>query len=54
MHIDDYMAYLKQEGLSGSSTQFRLWNECLKKNKVASVEALVKKTMETIRKNDPK
>jgi len=44
------MAHLKESGMPDSA-QFRKMNECLKANKVASLEELVKKTISAIKKD---
>ena len=48
-HIDNYMKKVK--GTEKENVQFRLWNECLKKNNAKSVADLYTKIHTEIRKN---
>lgn len=50
-HVDDYMKYLKKDKPEEYKKQFRVWDESLKDNKVATVEALFTKIFDDIRKN---
>lgn len=50
-HIDEYMTSLKEENNEAFKKQFGLWEESLKKNGVASVEALFTKIFAAIRNN---
>lgn len=49
-HIDKYMATLKEESNDEYMKKFSKWDECLKKNKVSTVEDLYKKLHNEVRK----
>lgn len=51
VHIDAYMEHLKNEDENSFNKQFSKWSECLKKNGVESVEDLMEKVFEGIKKD---
>jgi len=51
VHVDKYMAELKEEGAEDYKKQFAKWDECLQKSGCASVEALYTKVHAAIRKD---
>ncbi len=54
VHVDEYMTVLKAEGNDRYLKQFSQWDKCLKDNKVETVEALMTKVFEGIRKSSVK
>jgi len=59
VHIDNYMAVMKKKGTNAKGVdfykkQFRLWDECIAKSGVKSVQDLYKKVFDEIRKNPVK
>lgn len=51
VHIDEYMKDLKEDGEEAYNKQFSQWDECLKKNNVKTVEELMTKVFEGIKKD---
>lgn len=50
-HIDEYMQKLKSESQEAYNRQFSQWDKCLTENKVKSVEELMEKVFEGIKKD---
>jgi large subunit ribosomal protein L5e len=50
-HIDEYMEKLKSESADCYKRQFSQWDKCLKDNKVKTVEELMTKVFESIKKD---